>query len=155
MTVGTEGSESSFLGLELLFLVFLELLFLSFLGVLFLKMVSCFIFEPDNSKSQKRRKERGFDHDFWEGICLPTFVCDQTYLIKNRMQRTNPTRINMGATDRPIVVVLSEEKNFHDKNTFPKKGELNGISMISPIVSHSSPISDFDNFFLFSAGSVM
>ena len=61
----------------------------------------------------------------------------------------------MGATDRPIVVVLSEEKNFHDKNTFPKKGELNGISMISPMVSHSSPISDFDNFFLFSAGSVM
>ena len=51
-------------------------------------------------------------------------LCAQTYLIKNRMQRTNPTRINIGATDRPIVVVLSEEKNFHDKNTFSKKGRI-------------------------------
>ena len=50
-------------------------------------------------------------------------LCDQTYLIKNRMQRTNPTRINMGATDRPIVVVLSEEKNFHDEKYIFQKRE--------------------------------
>ena len=39
------------------------------------------------------------------------------------MQRTNPTRINMGATDRPIVVVLSEEKNFHDEKYIFQKRE--------------------------------
>ena len=50
-------------------------------------------------------------------------LCDQPYLIKNRMQRTNPTGINMGATDRPIVVVLSEGKHFHDEKYIFQKRE--------------------------------